>query len=362
MRHKKKLLIGAAAGTLALLAIASNSNSHAFQSTLASNLTPKTVAVNVATNKATVSLTGPAQSDITKTYTLTGQVRIAGDTVPNLTEITIVRTFGKQVRTYHVPTEDENGSFTFSQSVLGKGTYSYTAEYPGDKALGIASAKSAAHTLKATLLTPSLTLTSPATYNYHPTMHVTVNLGKTYTNRTVYVYAQPVGLPKKLIEKGNVNSNGQLTAFYHTPYTTKFTVVYKGDARDYPKTVTGTYTVLAAVQLKLSGFYKSEIIDGTMFRLYHRLGQLVVTETVLPKKYGACGFFEVQEHYDGAWHANMDTSCTDLSADSQVYGYLNMTGATQAYEYRIRAHFLRSSTDNSDASNTSGWQYVLIEP
>lgn len=322
--------------------------------------TTASVTVNVARNSAVLSLAGPARADVTRNFTLTGTLGFRGGTPPAGSEITIIRTYGRQVSRYPVRTA-ANGTFTFGQAVTSTGEFTFTAAYAGDPAMGIARA-SASHAVRSIRMTPSLSLTSPARYDYFPTMRVTIHLGPTYRNRTVYLYAREAGRNNRLLGKEMVNARGLYTASFRTPYTTTFTAVFRGDARYSPKTVTRTVTVVARVTLSLNGYYASRTINGTVYRLYRYNGQLGITEDVLPaNKYGECGWIEVQEYYNGAWHANENTSCTDLSASSQLIGWLSMTHADRGYEYRLRAHFDRSKTDNSDANSQSGWQYVMVE-
>jgi hypothetical protein len=221
---------------------------------------------------------------------------------------------------------------------------------------------SGGHTVKAVLLTTTLSLTGTSQHNYEPTMRVTINLGATYKNRTVDLYAQEVGGKKKLVGAEKVNAKGEYTASFRTPYTTKFTAEFKGDAHYAAKTVTRTDTVVARVTLALKGYYGSKTVDGTVYRLYRYNGQLGFTEDVLPgNKYGECGWIETQEYYDGAWHGNENTSCTDLSPSSQLISWLSMSKANRGYEYRVRAHFDRAASDSSDLNSESGWQYIMVE-
>jgi hypothetical protein len=323
---------------------------------------PVPVTVNVVGNSAALKLSGPAQADIINPMRFTGAVTLKGGDVPVGSPITITRKFGKSTDKFTVHTTTTSGGYTFSQSVTGLGTYTYTAAYAGDSALKIPAAAAVTHKVVTTKIKAPLTVTGPTSYTYEPKIWVTAHLGSTYSNRTVAVYAQTAGSKtRKLIKRGRVNSNGNLIIADTTPYTTKFTAVFSGDAHYAGRSVTHTVTVMARVWLSMTGYYGSKKVSGTTYRLYHHNGQLVVTVRVGPNKYGQCAWVQAQEYYKGAWRTNENTSCKSLSASSQLYGYLTVSNADHGYEYRVRAHFLPSGSNPSDAGNASGWQYVMIE-
>ncbi len=173
-----------------------------------------------------------------------------------------------------------------------------------------------------TLKSPSLTLTTgPATFAYKATVHVTAHLGPTHRNRVVSIYAQSFGSRSRtLLKIGKVNSLGELTVSYKAQHSTTFSVAFSGDAYYAPKTATRAVYVRAKVSESLSGYYRSQRIGRTTYRLYHRHNKLHARATVDPNKKGQCVEFEAQEYYLGAWHANVTTGCGKLSSFSEVSG------------------------------------------
>lgn len=319
-------------------------------------------AVTVGQNAATLTLGGPATAGVTKTVNLTGSVTLLGGTVPQGTAIAVTRQLAGStaVSSYTATTTASGGSFSLPQTIGTLGTYTYTFKYAGDAADGIA-AVTATEKLTVTKNTPTLTMSGPTQYTYEPKIWVTAHLGSTYTNHTVAIYAQTAGSgTKRLLKKGTVNSNGNLIIALTTPSTTTFTAVFTGDARYSARTVTDKVTVQGRIALSINGYYSSKSISGTTYRLYHHTGQLDVDATVGPNKYGECVWFEVQEYYNGAWHGNKNTSCASLSPASKLSGYLSFTSADLGPYYRIRAHYMPSSSDVLNASAITGWQYLIV--
>jgi YVTN family beta-propeller protein len=214
-----------------------------------------------------------------------------------------------------------------------------------------------------TLLDASLTLAAgAATRNYDATIHITAHLGTTDSNRTVSIYAQAFGsTTRTLLKSGKVNSSGDLSVSHKTPRSTTFSVVFSGDAKYGPRTITRTVRVRAKVSGSQSGYYGSKRVGRVTYRLYHRTGVLDAHATVTPNKRGECVEFEVQEYFQGAWQANVTSGCVKLSNLSRASGKFKLTQADLGYHYRIRADYIRSSKDTGNLSNDSAWQYLMIE-
>ncbi|HEX6449414.1 MAG TPA: hypothetical protein VF060_08130 [Trebonia sp.] len=317
--------------------------------------------VTVDQNAAKLTLGGPATAGVTKTVNLTGSVTLLGGTVPQGTTVAVTRQLaGATATTLPAVPVGSDGSFSLPQTIGTLGTYTYKFTYNGDTTDGVA-AVTATEKLTVTKNTPTLAMSGPTEYIYEPKIWVTAHLGSTYTNRTVAIYAQTAGSgTKRLLMKGTVNSNGNLIIALTTPSTTTFTAVFTGDARYAARTVTHTVTVQGSVALSINGYYSSKAISGTTYRLYHHTGQLDVDATVGPNKYGECVWLEVQEYYNGAWHGNKNTSCASLSPASKLSGYLSFTNADLGPYYRIRAHYLPSSSDVLNAGAITGWQYLIV--
>ena len=214
-----------------------------------------------------------------------------------------------------------------------------------------------------TLISAALTLTTgSATFAYEAAIHVTAHLGPTHRNRTVSIYAQSFGSKSRtLLKRGKVNSLGDLTVSYKAQRSTTFSVTFSGDAYYAPKTATHAVRVLAKVSESLSGYYRSQRIGRTTYRLYHRHDKLHAHATVDPNKRGQCVKFVVQEYYLGAWHFNVITGCGKLNSSSEVSAIFVLTHADIGYHYRLRADYLRSSKDMSNLSNDSAWHYFIVK-
>ena len=210
-----------------------------------------------------------------------------------------------------------------------------------------------------TLLT--LSTGSSSKFTYQPTVRVTAHLGTTDTNRAVSIYAQPFGSKSKtLLKTGKVDSSGNLAVSYRAAHSTTFSAVFSGDSQYRPTSVTRVIYVRANVSETLSGYYASRRIGGITYRLFHHRVLMHVHVIVRPDKNGQCLKFELQEHYQGAWHG-ATTRCVTLDSSSKISVAFRLTNADLGYHYRIRAEYIRSSKDTTNLSNDSAWQYFIVK-
>jgi hypothetical protein len=327
-----------------------------------------TTAASTASHVVTVSLVGsvlrlagPSHADVTKNVTLSGSLTLSTGTPSAGTRITITRSVAgsTKVRTFTVGTR-AHGTFSLRDTPPGLGRYTYTARYAGNATTAPATA---ARTVTVTLFQASLSLaTGPTTVTYEPRIHVTAHLGATYRNRSVAIYAQRLGSSaRKLLKAGRVNSRGDLTVSYVAPHSVRFSVVYSGDTRYAPRTVSRVVNVRAEVSESLHGYYGSRTVHGVTYRLYHSSSRLAALAVVTPNKRGQCVEFQVQEYFEGSWHANTATGCGTLGKASAIVGLFGLTHADLGYPYRIRADYIRSASDVSNLSNDSAWRYLLVE-
>lgn len=315
--------------------------------------------------RSALTLTAPSTAAVGSPVTLSGSLTLGnGAALPSDTTVAITRTGpdGTPAALSSVP-PGPNGSFTFTDTTkppLGKYTYTATAKYAGSATIAPAAAS---QTVTVGPLATSLSITTGATtFNYDATIQVVAHLGATYTNRTVSIYAQWDGYKSKtLLKTGQVSSSGELTVSYTAPHSTTFSAVFTGDAHYAAKTVTHDIGIRANTTLSMAGYYGNKNVGGTTYRMYHQSGYLYVTVAVGPNKPGECAQIEVQENYSGAWHANELTACAALDGSSRLYGYLTINNGDLGYEYRVRADYVRSSSDTSNLSNDSGWQYIMPE-
>lgn len=310
--------------------------------------------------RSALTLTGPSTVYVTKSLTLTGKLTLgSGTTPPAGTPITVTRSVtGGTDKTFALSTAAD-GSFALTDTPPAVGQYTYTASYSGSTTTAPATAS---HTVNVTRLPTSLTVTTPSTtYTYKPTVPVTAHLGTTYSNRTVSIYAQPFGsTTRTLLKTGTVNSSGNLTVSYAAAHSTTFSAVFSGDTYYAPTTATHVIYVRAKVSEWLSGYYSHTTIGGRTYWLFHRYDVLHAHAAVSPNKHGQCVKFQVQEYYLGAWRANVTTGCISLNSYSKASAAFGLTYADIGYHYRIRADYIRSSTDISNLSNHSAWRYVIV--
>jgi hypothetical protein len=321
--------------------------------------TSPAVTVTVAQVASNLSLGGTSTAVVGKSISVTGTLALSVGTPAAGTPITITRTLAGSTATarYTVSTK-AGGGFTLTNTPPARGTYTYTASYAGN---AITQATTATHKVTIAGLPATLTVTTGATtFNYASKITVTAHLGSTYTDRTVSIYAQWLGWKTRtLLKTGRVNSAGILTVSYVAPHSTVFSVVFAGDARYSPRTVTHTVGVRANVTLTIGGYYTSKRVGGTTYRVYHHTELLRAAVAVAPNKHGQCVEIQVQQFYKNKWHSNLTTGCGDLNSSSKVSGSFNLTEATGG-TYRMRAYYIRSSTDTSNVSAYSPWAYFTV--
>jgi hypothetical protein len=368
VRHNRKLAAAALIGALSLLALPAGAQASVRTNSITAITHPTRFhqmvldsAAGPTTTQSDLTLTGPASVQITKSVSLTGKLVLStGATPPAGTQITITRTAaGTAAKTFTVATA-ANGTFALKDTPPVYGAYTYTAQYAGSATNAPATAS---HKLSVTRISTVLKMTTgTTTFNDNQTIHITVRLGPTYTNRTVSVYSQWFTYQgKSLIKTARVNSRGTLTLTYRSPHTTNLSVVFAGDAHYAPRTYNHPVYVRASLGLGLSGFYGSAVVGNIRYLLFHHNKTMYSAVTVSPNKHGECVDFEVQEFYQNAWNNNVATGCLDLNKSSKYTVPWNLTGANLGYPYRIRVAYLRSAKDNSNLGNQTGWQYFMVE-
>lgn len=305
-----------------------------------------------------LTLTAPALKEpLGKTITLSGTLLGPQSSPIAGAAITITST-GPGGKATLKATTDANGAFHVASKPSLPGFYGYDASYDGTASLAPASAGT---NVIVPELVPSLSISvTPKTAAYRPTLHITVHLGATKTNRTVYIYAQPAGSTRQvLLKTATVGSTGTVTLTYRAMYSTTFRAEFSGDSVYKNKTVTAIAGVAAAVTLKTGGYYASKTISSVTYRLYHRAKKLLAAVLVAPNKHGECVKFDLQELYKGKWYDSL-TGCGTLAAHSTVGAIYTLSRADLGYHYRLRAEYQRGK-DTSNLSADSGWQYFIVQ-
>ena len=259
-----------------------------------------------------ITLSGPAKVIRGHSLTISGKLALTVGQPPAGSRITITRSLaGASGVTTWTRTTAADGAFSLTDSPPELGAYTYAAAYDGTAATQAATASRA---VLVTKIPSSLRLTASAnTVGYRAAVKVTAHLGRTYNSRTVRIYATAFGTRTSvLIKAGRVDSRGDLTVSYRPVHSTAFSATFAGDAKYQPTTASRKVYVRAGVTQRISGYYGSEHIGSTLYRLYHGTGKLTSTVTVAPRKKGGCVAFEVQQYVQGAWQANTTSSCQVL--------------------------------------------------
>lgn len=197
-------------------------------------------------------------------------------------------------------------------------------------------------------------------YPYGDKVKLTVTLGKTAGSRVVLVYAQPSGRPRTLVQRGKVNGKGKLYPAYRITRTTRFTVVYPGDARDSPATASRTVTAAAPVTAAIAGYYQTTKISGVSYRLFRAKSMLTLRATVTPGKPGECLEPETEQFDPGSgWNADTKYGCDKLGAKSSDSAPFSLRQAV-GDRYRIRADYVPGARNTANVSGHSGWLYFAV--
>jgi hypothetical protein len=204
-----------------------------------------------------------------------------------------------------------------------------------------------------------LALTAAAsTVGYRKPASVTPHLGMTYANRSFSVYETIAGSAKQLIWNGAADPGGDHVSFGDDPpHNVTFTMVFAGDARYQPATVSLTVGVKVDVSAALRGYYRTTTVSGTSYRVYHRTATLKDAVTVTPAKRGECVELQSQEYSKGGWHPVTTTKCGLLNKSSQVTDALKLTALGR---FRVWAYFVHAKTDTANLSTTGSWQYYEV--
>ena len=67
----------------------------------------------------------------------------------------------------------------------------------------------------------------------------------------------------------------------------------------------------------------------------------------------------VEKPSQGKWYANATTGCGTLSRASKVTWRFTLTNATGG-QFRMRADYIRSSTDKTNVDADSSWYYFTV--
>jgi YVTN family beta-propeller protein len=306
-----------------------------------------------------ITLSGPARVIRGHSLTITGKLALTVGKPSAGSRITITRSrAGNSAATRWTRRTAANGTFSLTDTPPDLGTYTYAAAYDGT---ATTQAATASRGVLVTKIPSSLHVTASAnTVGYRAAVKVTAHLGRTFNSRAVRIYATAFGAKTTvLIKAGRADSRGDLTVSYRPAHSTTFRATFAGDAKYLPTAASRRVNVRVGVKQKISGYYSSEHIGSTVYRVYRSTGTLTSVVTVAPKKKGGCVAFEVQQYYRGAWQANTTSSCQVLGASSRTSIKYLLSGAAGGH-FRIRGDFNRASGDTTNKNDDSAWQYFTV--
>lgn len=200
---------------------------------------------------------------------------------------------------------------------------------------------------------------SPSTANYRQPVTVTAHLGTIYQNDVVDVYAQPAGATSRTLivggPVGGIFGNGNLGVKYTPTVDTTFSVVFGGDPRYAPKTVTVHVGVRASTRQSDGGWYKSASSGGVLYREFHQTGTVNVTAAVAPSKHGECVAYQLERYQRGQW-VPKTSACLRLNSSSEASWRLRLSG-TAGDRFRVRVNY---AGDKASLADDSSWFYYTV--
>ncbi|MFC1400603.1 MULTISPECIES: hypothetical protein [Streptacidiphilus] len=317
------------------------------------------VTVKVAPLAPTVSLSAPSSQVRNGQLTVKGGLNQGpyptGETV-KITRIDPAHPSGVSLGTVAVAGD---GTFSFTDAPHYGGTNTYTVTYAGDP---IRSSAVGSANVKVSYSTPYLSVhTNASTFTYGTTATVTAQLGSTYANRAVTIYAQRYGGSRTAIATGTVNSSGKLTASYRVIKGTTFTAAFTGDFEFAPATVSTGVHVYASLAEHQSGYYTTTSSGGTKYAVYHHTAKPAVSTTVYPGKPAECVKFQLQEYLSGAWRTINQSGCYALNSSSTASRSYTLPSGATGHLFRWNAAYFHSSTDQANLNTTGAWQYFTVK-
>jgi hypothetical protein len=310
-------------------------------------------------NVPTLTVDAPSTATRAKQLTVTGKLS-ATVPLPSGVSLQVTRSDldspnGKALAAAPVTAD---GSYSFTDTPPAGGTVTYKVSYAGDADHAAVSASD-----KVTVSRTATTLTldnNGKVYDYGKDVSFTAHLGSTYKNRTVEIWANPFGgdKPNKLLKTGTVDSGGNISATVNMTRDTDVTAVFKGDARNAPKTVKSTGYARVKISTAVSRYYKTGTIGSRSYYWFHQSTDPLLT-TTMTYYTGRQQRFDVQVYSGGAWH----------SADSEYFA-LSTSGKSavslpapdeSGIKTRVRSVYVNASSGDTVNTTTYGpWKYLYF--
>jgi hypothetical protein len=310
-------------------------------------------------NNPSLTVNAPATATRGKQLTVTGKLS-ATLPLPTGVSLSVTRTDpespnGKALAPVTVKAD---GSYTFTDTPPAGGKVTYKVSYAGDATHASASGSDA---VQVSHNATSLTLNhNGSVYSYGADVSFTAHLGATYKNRTVEIWSDPFGSdkPKKLVKKGTVNSNGNLSVTVDMTRDTAVTAVFAGDTRYASKTVKSTAYARVKVSTSVSKHYKTGKIGSTTYYYFHKNTEPVFTTTMTYYK-GRKQQFQLQVYSQGKWY---DTYSDYFALGTNGKSAVRLTAPGQSgIRARMRSSYINGSSGDTVNSTTHGaWKYFYF--
>ncbi|GGS57298.1 Ig-like domain repeat protein [Streptomyces cinerochromogenes] len=310
---------------------------------------------------ATVTVDAPATATRAKQLTVKGKVASKA-AVPAGTKLAVTRTDmeSPKGKALAAAVTKADGTFSFTDTPPSGGKVKYTVAYAGDAGHAAASGSD---TVEVSRAKPTLTIDNNGkVYSYGKDVKFTAHLGKTYTNRTVEIWADPFGgdKPNKLVKSGKVNSDGNLSVTLDLKRDTKVTAKFKGDSRYTSASAASTVGARVSVSTSVSNHYKSKYTWNHTYYFFHKTKNPLIT-TKMPYYPGRAQKFEFEVYYQGRWYPG-DPAYFKLGSD----GVSRVTitgdhGEDVGWRFRVRSSYINSASGDTVNSTTHGaWKYFTF--
>jgi Concanavalin A-like lectin/glucanases superfamily len=292
--------------------------------------------------------------------TLSGELTLAGGVSEASRTIELDRAMGSNAPvTVATLTTDTGGGFSFVDKPPA-GTAHYTARFEGaDNAVPA----SASATVKVVVKDSALTLAvSDSRVTYGREVTLTAHLRGGTTNRTVAIYAEPVGGRRTLLARKVVSAKGNLSVKVTPRATTVYTATYAGEPAWTPSTS-------KPVKVTVAGRWSARSIGGYAtsggYRLYHWTSRCAKptfegcpTEqfTLAPRHAGESVVVTVQYRSGGRWHSSSWTWTLNDKSTIRMWTWYkdrDIIGIPHRFRMTFRG-------DGSHARAVSSWVYWKV--
>ncbi|MBY8842212.1 Ig-like domain repeat protein [Streptomyces sp. SP2-10] len=311
--------------------------------------------------EATLTVNAPTTAARAKSLKVTGRLT-AGLALPAGTPLKVTRTDRESPKGKSLGTKPlgSGGAFGFTDTPQSGGTVTYTVTYEGDATHTPARG---ADSVAVSRAKPVLTIgNNGKVYSYGKDVRFTAHLGRTYSNRTVEIWADPFGAdkPNKLVKTGKVNSHGDLSVTLDLRRDTKVTARYKGDSRYTSASASSTVGAKVSVSTSVSNHYRAKSAWGHTYYFFHKTKNPLIT-TKMPYYPGRAQKFEFEVYYQGRWYPG-DPAYFRLGTGG--VSKVTITGNHSedvGWRFRVRSSYINGTSGDSVNSTTHGaWKYFTF--